>query len=275
VQRLCLVTGGSAGLGRAIAHGLLAPERTLVIASRNRANCEQVVQELRTRGGRALALELDVSRADSVAAAADHLRALEPAHGPWLELVNNAGSVAVHGAFDPPSDETYGRMLAEHFHGPRRLIAAALPAMRAAGRGAIVNLASAAGLRAFPDTAAYVVAKHALVGYTRAAALELAGSGIGLSAVCPYYVDSPLMERGSEQLAAARGISREEAWAHFGGRNPGGRWVQMDEVAALVAELLATRANGRVVVLDGGPPREALREGEPHAAPRPEPWVRR
>lgn len=264
--RLTLVTGGSAGIGRAICLALAATERTVVVASRRIAACEAVAEEVRAAGGRATALELDVTRAGSIAAAAGALDALARVAGPLVELVNNAGAVDVHGCFEQPTGvagDVWERQLAVNFHGPRRLVEAFVGPLRERGYGRIVNVASAAGLRAYPGIAAYVCAKHALVGYTRAASMELAGSGVTMAAVCPYYVRSPMMDRGAEELAAAKGITREQALAEFAARNPGGRLVELDEVAAATVDLLGPNANGRILVLDGGAPREALQEPDP------------
>ncbi|QDU66477.1 SDR family NAD(P)-dependent oxidoreductase [Engelhardtia mirabilis] len=266
MSHLALVTGGSAGIGRAICLALAAPERTVLVASRRLAACEAVAEQIRSVGGRAAALELDVTRADSIAAAAGRVAELEDIGGPLTELVNNAGAVDVHGAFEQPAGlagDVWKRQFDVNFHGPRRLIEAFIGPMRSRGIGRIVNVASAAGLRAFPSIAAYVAAKHAMVGYTRAAAMELSGSGVTMAAVCPYYVDSPMIDRGAAELAADRGWSRERALAEFAGRNPGGRLLSMDEVAAAVVDLLKSGCNGRVLVLDGGPPREASEEPEP------------
>ena len=80
-------------------------------------------------------------------------------------------------------------------------------------------------------------------------------SGAQVAAVCPYYVDTPMMERGVQALAAERGIPPRAARAEFGARNPGGRWIDPEEVAAAVLDLLLPGRNGRLVVLDGGAPR--------------------
>jgi NAD(P)-dependent dehydrogenase (short-subunit alcohol dehydrogenase family) len=223
-----LITGGSSGIGRAAALALASPGRRVVVAARGRAARERTVEELRARGGRAEA----------------------------LELVHSAGIVAVHDVLEASVEgiDVYRRMLAEHLDGPRRLDAALLPALRERG-GAIVHVASAAGLCAFPRTAAYVAAKHAMLGYVRAAAAELAGSRVQVAALCPYYVDSPMMDRGVAGLAAERGVSEAAARAEFGARNPGGRWVTLDETTAAIADLLVPGRHGRILVLDGGPPR--------------------
>ena len=246
-----VITGGSAGIGRAIALALAGSGRRLWIASRGDEARARTVAELRTLGARAEDLPLDVTDEESREAAVERLLATDGR----LELVHSAGTVAVHDLRPDGSDgDPYRRLLEEHLHGPRLLNEALLDTLLERG-GAIVNVASAAGLRAFPRTAAYVAAKHAMVGYTRAAALELEGTRAQIAAVCPYYVGSPMMERGIAALAAERGISPESARAEFGGRNPGGRWIDAEQVAEAVLELLGPGANGRIVVLDGGPPR--------------------
>ncbi len=257
-----LVTGGSGGVGGAVATLLADLGREVWVASRDREACERVASAARRAGGAARALPLDVTDGRSVAEVAERLAAADGR----LELVQCAGSVMVHDLLEDQvhGQDAYRRMLAEHLDGPRRLVAALMPAMRRRG-ASVVNVASAAGLRAFPRTAAYVVAKHAMVGWTRAAAAEFEGAPVQIAALCPYYVDSPMMDRGIAGLAAERGIGDAEARAEFGRRNPGGRWITLDEVARAAVELLEPGSNGRVVVLDGGPPREADPRGEPPA----------
>lgn len=267
MRHLTLVTGGSAGIGRAICLALArqGAERTVLVASRRGSSCEAVAEEVRALGGRASAIALDVTDAHSIAAAVKAIDDLTAVAGPLTELVNNAGAVDVHGAFEQPTGvagDVWERQFAVNFHGPRWLTEALVSTMLAGAHGHIVNVASAAGLRAYPDIAAYVAAKHALVGYTRAASLELAGTGVTMAAVCPYYVRSPMIDRGAEELGTAQGITHAQALAHFEQRNPGRRFVETDEVAQAVLDLLRPGANGRIVVLDGGPPRAAAEEPE-------------
>ncbi|MEO0650463.1 MAG: SDR family oxidoreductase [Planctomycetota bacterium] len=242
-----IVTGASSGIGRAAATALADTGRSLLLASRGETARERIVAEVRARGGRAEGFALDIASPTDLQALAE--RALES--DGRLELIESAGTVHVHDLLEP---DDYDRMFAEHYLGPLRLFRALLPAMLERG-GATVHVASAAGLRAFPGTGAYVAAKHALLGHVRAAALELERTRAQVAAVCPYYVATPMMETGIDGLAAEQSISRSAARAEFGSRNPGGRWIEPAEVATAITDLLLPGANGRILVLDGGQPR--------------------
>jgi NAD(P)-dependent dehydrogenase (short-subunit alcohol dehydrogenase family) len=172
--------------------------------------------------------------------------------GPPDWLVNNAG-IAKSAPLLHPAEVTdlYEEHLAVNFHGARRMLEALLPGMRARGYGRIVNVASSAGLVGYAYVSAYCASKHALVGYTRSAALELAGSGVAVSAVCPHYVDSPMTERSAARIAEKTGRTSEAARALLAAQNPGGRLVTPAEVAEAVLEQLAGEHNGAIVELDG------------------------
>jgi len=154
--------------------------------------------------------------------------------------------------------------MAVNFHGAQRLTAALLPGMLTAGTGRVVNVASSAGLLGFAYVAAYCAAKHALVGYTRAAALELAPKGILVRALCPHYVDTPLLEASVRTVMAKTHKTHDEARAFFAAENPGGRLVTPEEVAdaALACctnSLAAQPADAAILELDGSTDRPPYR----------------
>jgi 3-hydroxybutyrate dehydrogenase len=117
-----------------------------------------------------------------------------------------------------------------------------LPGMRARGFGRIVNIASTAGLKGYAYVTAYVAAKHALVGFTRALALETAKDGITVNAVCPGFTDTDMVERSVATIVAAGGRSAEEARRMLASGNPAGRLVRPEEVAEAVAFLCRREA---------------------------------
>lgn len=250
-----LVSGGSRGIGAAICRALAAARAVVWIAGRDRTGAEALAGELRAGGARAQALELDVTRRDSVAQAAARVGALDG-------LVNNAG-IAESAPLLPrdaaAQDALFERQLAVNLHGVRYLTEAFAPAMLERGRGAIVNVVSSAGFTGYAYTAGYTASKHAALGYTRVSHLELSRRGVRVHAVCPHFVDSPMTDESVARIVTRTGRAAAEARALLASQNPGGRLVTPAEVAAAVLDLLARPVGGRLVELDGGP---AVRERE-------------
>jgi NAD(P)-dependent dehydrogenase (short-subunit alcohol dehydrogenase family) len=198
--------------------------------------------------GTAAATErLDVTDADAVAAGFARI-------GPAEILVNNAGA-AESAPFAKTGLDLLERMLAVNLKGAFLCTQAALPAMLRAKHGRIIAIASTAGLTGYPYVSAYVAAKHALIGLTRALALETAKSGITVNAVCPGFTDTDLVARSAETIAAKTGRSVGEARAELARSNPMGRLVTPEEVASAVAFLALPSAGavtGQALVIAGG-----------------------
>jgi len=241
--RVALVTGGSQGIGAAVVRALHAAGARVVIAARRLGPCEALADEL---GERAEALALDVTDVARVAAVVGELGAVD-----WL--VNNAG-VATSAPLVKSDDALFERMMDVNFHGARRLAGALLPGMLERGYGRVISVASSAGLIGYPYVAAYCASKFALVGYTRAAGAEVEKKGVGFGAVCPHYVDTPLLQTSIDNLVAKAGKTEAEARAFFAAENPGGRLVTPGEVADAVLALCLGDGRG-IVELDGGEPR--------------------
>jgi NAD(P)-dependent dehydrogenase (short-subunit alcohol dehydrogenase family) len=121
---------------------------------------------------------------------------------------------------------------------------AVLPGMRAQGFGRIINIASTAGLKGYAFVAAYVAAKHALVGFTRALALEMVKEGITVNAVCPGFTDTDLVARAAANIAANTHRSVEDARQALAANSPAGRLMRPEEVAEAVAFLCLRDASG-------------------------------
>jgi len=242
-----LVTGASSGIGAATARALSAAGHVVIAAARRR---DALVELCESLSGPSLALVMDITDPASISSALEEARAFAEAHGGIGWLVNNAGT-AESAPLERGDDALAERMLEVNYHGARRLTEALAPAMVAGGSGAVVNVASSAGLAGYAYVSHYCAAKHALVGYSRAVASEVEGKGVRVSLVCPHYVDTPMTDASADSLAEKTGKSREELRAFFASENPGGRLVTAEEVAEAILGLLTEGANGSLVELDG------------------------
>jgi len=236
-QRVALVTGGGRGIGRAIALALGGPETLVAVAGRTRSQLDAVARELEARGGRAVAIDMDVTSESSVARAAEQLRAAAPHVD---VLVNNAGV----GGGEPVAGsdiERWRRTIDTNLTGTYLVTRAVVPLMRVGGR--IVNMSSVLGRFGVPGYTAYCASKHAVLGFTRALALELAPQQITVNAICPGWVETEMAEQGMRAGAAASGVTFEQFREAALGRVPIKRIIQPDEVAALVAFLASPAAS--------------------------------
>ena len=235
-MRVSLVTGGGRGIGRAIARVLAGPGTLVAVAGRTRSQIEATALELEGIGGRALALEMDVTDHGSIVAGMARLRA---AADRVDVVVNNAGiggGEAVVGS----DIERWRRTIDTNLTGMYLVSREAVPLMAAGGR--IVNLSSVLGRFGVPGYTAYCASKHGVIGFTRALALELAPQGITVNALCPGWVDTEMAAEGMQQGADAMGKTFEEFRDHAIGAVPIKRIIQPDEVAELVRFLAAPMA---------------------------------
>ena len=243
--KLALVTGGGRGIGLACARGLAAAGARVVVTGRRAAELNAVAAEL---GGVALVADLG-SRP-----ATDALVAALGAHGRVDILVNNAG-IAESAPLAATTDDLWDRILEVDVTAPFRLTRALVPAMVAAGWGRVIHMASNAGLTGYPYTSAYCAAKHALVGLTRALAVELGRTGVTVNAVCPGWVDTDMAGSAIANVAAKTGKGDAAARAALEAMSPQRRLMTADEIAHAVVMLCHDQArafNGQTLVLDGG-----------------------
>ena len=248
--RHVFITGAAQGIGAAIAEKLAHQGAVLTLAGRRQPVLETLAQRLQTVT-RCAVVTMDVSDDYAVAQGFAQARA---ALGPIAMLVNNAGQ-AESAPFGKTSPELWQRMLDVNLTGTFLCTQAALPDMLAARAGRIVNIASTAGQRGYAYVAAYVAAKHGVIGLTRALALEMAQKGITVNAVCPGYTETEILRQSIANVMAKTGRSEAEARAEFAQSNPQRRMVQPQEVADAVQWLCSDAAasiTGQSISVSGG-----------------------
>jgi NAD(P)-dependent dehydrogenase (short-subunit alcohol dehydrogenase family) len=247
-----LVTGGARGIGAACARALLLRGARVTLAGRDAQALAAAVESMRALAPDAVAMAaLDVSDEASVQAGFAHA---VRHFGPIDILVNNAGQ-ASPAPFGKTDAALWQRMLDVNLTGTFHCTQAALPGMLAAKWGRIVNVASTAGLTGYRYVAAYVAAKHGVIGLTRALALEVATRGVTVNAVCPGYTETDIVRDAVANIVARTGRSEEEARAELAAGNPQKRLVQSDEVAGTVAWLCLPESaamNGQSIAVAGG-----------------------
>lgn len=249
-RRHALVTGAGTGIGRAIALALAGAGHAVTLAGRRAEPLETVAVEIGSDQS-LIAAGFDVTDAASVEAGV--ARAVER-FGDIAVLVNCAGE-APSAPFERTDQQTWDRALGVNLTGAFLATQAALPSLKRAGNGRIINIASTAGLTGYAYVTAYCAAKHGLVGLTRALALELAKTDVTVNAVCPGFTDTPLLDGAVETITAKTGRSADEARAGLARTNPQGKLVTSEQVADTVLWLAgpgASAVTGQAIVVAGG-----------------------
>jgi NAD(P)-dependent dehydrogenase (short-subunit alcohol dehydrogenase family) len=247
--RHALVTGASRGIGAAIAQALSDEGAAVTLLVRDAARGDVVARGLK---GRNVTVVADVT--DRVGLHSAIARAVEQL-GPVDILVNNAGYTE-SAPFQRTTPDLFERMFAVHVLGAVHATQAVLPGMIERGYGHVVNVASIAGLRGESYVSAYVAAKHALVGLTRALAREVGKRGVAVNAVCPGYADTDLVHDAVKRVSTLTGKTDAEALGAILAAAGQTRLVTPGEVAGAVVRLCTTRNDpgGQTVVLDGSSP---------------------
>ena len=244
--RHIVVTGGGSGVGAEIATQFAAAGAAVSIFGRRK---EPLAAVAALTGATAIAC--DVTDRATVDRALNDARAK---NGPVYCAIANAGA-AVSMPFSAMKPDDLNDMLAVNLTGVFNLWQAVMPDMKAAGDGRMIAVASTAGLKGYPYVAGYCAAKHGVIGLTRALSLELAKTSITVNAICPGFVDTPMLDRSLDMIVAKTGLSRDEAANTLKANNPQGRFVQVDEVASAALWLASDGArsvNGHVLPVSGG-----------------------
>lgn len=252
--QVAIITGSTSGIGLALARAVAAGGGDVVLnglgdpteIERTRADLEA------SSGVRVLYHPADMTRGEEIA---DMIAFTKRELGRLDILVNNAGIQHVESVENFPTDQ-WEKIIAINLSSAFYATRAAIPIMKAQGRGRIVNMASAHGLVASPFKSAYVAAKHGVIGFTKTTALELARDNITCNAICPGFVETPIVTKQIADQARTRNMTEEQVLTDvILAAQPTKRFVTTEELTGLflyLASDLGASANGASFSIDGG-----------------------
>ena len=247
VGQHALVTGGGTGIGAAVALALAERGAAVTICGRRAQELERSAK----RDANIHAHIADVTDADSLQ---ELYRDAQAARGDFGIVVANAGA-AESAPAEKISRALWDQTIAVNLTGAFLSVQPALAAMRAANWGRVVFIASTAGLMGYAYVAPYVAAKHGVIGLTRALAIETAKTGITVNAICPGYVETPMLERAVDRIVAATKRDADATRSALAANNPQARFIKPEEVAAAVVWLCAgdgAAITGQAISISGG-----------------------
>jgi NAD(P)-dependent dehydrogenase (short-subunit alcohol dehydrogenase family) len=243
--QVVLVTGAATGIGRAAAEAWARAGATVIVSDINDADAETTVAHCRATGAKAEYVRCDVADEPAVAALIDGIIAR---HGRLDCAFNNAGLEGTPADIAEVTPAQWARTIAVNLTGVYHCLHHEARVMREAGRGAVVNCASIAGVVGFPTASAYCAAKHGVVGLTKAAALDLGPLGIRVNALCPAFIETPMLDRAGMTADPAVRTAMEALHA----LNRYGRPEEMADIALWLCSPQSSFVTGHAMLGDGG-----------------------
>ncbi|MCB0976322.1 MAG: SDR family oxidoreductase [Acidimicrobiales bacterium] len=238
--RVAIVTGGTRGIGRAVAEGFVAAGAKVVVASRKADACDETAEHLRAMGGEAIGVPTHMGSLEDLGTLVD--RTVDEFGGIDIVFNNAANALALpHGQLTP---EAWQKSFEVNVRGPVFLVEAALPHLRASGRASIINMISVGAFTFSATMSLYAQGKAALLAATRAMAAEMIGDGIRVNAIAPGAIDTDMVRNNHE---AVQDVMKNLAMMR--------RFGTADEIvgpALLLASDAGSFITGQVIVVDGG-----------------------
>jgi NAD(P)-dependent dehydrogenase (short-subunit alcohol dehydrogenase family) len=242
-NKVVLITGGTSGIGRATAVAFAREGAKVVVSGRRAEEGEETVRQIKAAGGEGIFVKTDVSKEAEIRNLVD---TTVRTYGRLDVGFNNAGVDGTMGPVIEQTAENYDFVMDINVKGTLLSMKHEIPAMLKGGGGSIVNMSSVAGTIGFPGMSAYIASKHAVIGLTKTAALEVAKQGIRVNAVGPAAIQTDMYERV---------FATEESKQFAATLHPIGRIGQVEEVAAAVLWLASPAASfvtGQTLMVDGG-----------------------